>query len=85
MTPKQSMKYLMLRRKTTMIKKSFELSVIKEAKGKIEVNFKEITKVSNYIKTESTSLLTSVLEAKLVGSEEVGKENIESQTGGSNE
>jgi hypothetical protein len=68
-----------------MIKKSFELSVIKEAKGKIEVNFKEITKVSNYIKTESTSLLTSVLEAKLVSSKEVGKENIESQTGGSNE
>ena len=63
-----------------MIRKSFELSAVKKAKGRINVSFKELTKVSNYIKTESTSLLSSVLETKLVG-----KENIESQTGGANE
>ena len=68
-----------------MIRKSFELSVVKKTKGKIEVNFKEITNVSTYIKTESTSLLASLLETKLVGSKEVGKENLESQTGGANE
>ena len=68
-----------------MINKSFELSVVKKAKGKIEVNFQEITKVSNYIKTESTALLVDALEAKLVGSKEVGKESIESQKGGANE
>jgi hypothetical protein len=68
-----------------MINKSFELSVVKKAKGKIEVSFNEITSISNYIKTESTALLVSVLETKLVGSKEVGEENIESQSGGSNE
>lgn len=63
-----------------MIKKSFELSKVKETKGKVVVNFNELTKVSNYVKTESTNLLTSLLETKLIG-----KENIESQTGGANE
>lgn len=63
-----------------MIKKSFELSKVKETKGKIVVNFNELTEVSNYVKTESTNLLTSLLETKLIG-----KENIESQTGGANE
>lgn len=68
------------RRMAIMIKKSFELSKVKETKGKIVVNFNELTEVSNYVKTESTNLLTSLLETKLIG-----KENIESQTGGANE
>ena len=39
-----------------MIKKSFDLSIVKKTKGKIEVNFDEITKISPYIKEETNNM-----------------------------
>ena len=69
-----------------MINKSFELSVVKETKGKIEVKFEEITKVSAYVKEESNNLLLSLLEIKLADAEERKEQpNIESPKGGANE
>lgn len=68
-----------------MIKKSFSLPLIKKSKGKIEVNFEEITKVSPYIKEETNNLLASVLEVKLADSIEESSETIESLTGGAHE
>ena len=73
------------RRTETIIKKSFSLSLIKKSKGKIEVNFEEITKVSPYIKEETNNLLASVLEVKLADSIEESNETIESLTGGAHE
>jgi hypothetical protein len=79
------MNYSRKRRIATMINKSFDLSNVKKSKGKIELKFNEITKVSNYIKTESTSLLVSLLESKLIGTSKVENESLESQKGGANE
>ena len=69
-----------------MINKSFELSVVKETKGKIEVKFEEITKVSAYVKEESNNLLLSLLEIKLADAEERKEQpNNETPNGGANE
>lgn len=68
-----------------MIKKSFDLSIVKKTKGKIEVNFDEITKISPYIKEETNNLLASVLEVKLADSIKESNETIESLTGGAHE
>ena len=68
-----------------MIKKSFELSLVKEKKGKIAVKFEEIAKISPYIKEETNNLLIDILESKLSESLDSSKEAIESQMGGANE
>ena len=68
-----------------MIKKSFDLSIVKKTKGKIEVKFDEITKISPYIKEETNNLLASVLEVKLGDSIKESNETIESLTGGAHE
>ena len=81
--PKRLMKPL---RRAKMINKSFELSVVKETKGKIEVKFEEITKVSAYVKEESNNLLLSLLEIKLADAEERKEQpNNETPNGGANE
>ena len=68
-----------------MIKKSFDISIIKKSKGKIEVNFDEITKISPYIKEETNNLLSNMLEIKLADFKEESDKTIESLTGGTNE
>lgn len=68
-----------------MIKKSFDLSIVKKTKGKIEVKFDEITKISPYIKEETNNLLASVLEVKLADSFKESNETIESLTGDAHE
>ncbi len=68
-----------------MIKKSFDLSNLKKVNGKIEVSFKEIIKVSPYIKEETSNLLANVLEIKLADSISDSETTIESQTGGAHE
>lgn len=68
-----------------MNKKVVELSVIKKTKGKIEVRFEEIGKISNYVCEETNKIISDILEIKLSDSLEGSKKTIESLMGGTYE
>jgi hypothetical protein len=76
----------MATRRTKMINKSFEFKLVKDKKGKIDVKFDEITKISSYVKEESNNLLLDLLGKKIDEfNEQDEQQDIETPEGGKNE